>query len=170
MGTGLLAELADRSGLTDGLSVAMGDCGISWHTHEPGVVLTHMAAAIADGADCLSKLAVLRNQQALFGPVASHATAWRAIEAVAAAEFRGIDIARASARERVWAAGGAPETVTLDFDATLLTPTPTSSVPRPPTSGGSASIPSACGATRRARPWPPCCGPATPGPTPQPTT
>lgn len=93
-GTGLLAELADRSGLTRALSVAMGDCGISWHTHDPGVVLTHMAVAIADGADCLSKLAVLRNQQALFGPVASHATAWRAIEAVTAAELRAIDVAR----------------------------------------------------------------------------
>ena len=68
-GTGLLAELADRSGLTRALSVAMGDCGISWHTHDPGVVLTHMAVAIADGADCLSKLAVLRTQEALFGPV-----------------------------------------------------------------------------------------------------
>jgi hypothetical protein len=42
------------------------------------------------------------------------------MDAVAAAELRGIDIARASARERVWAAGGAPETVTLDFDATLV--------------------------------------------------
>ncbi len=120
VGTGLLAELADRSGLTEGLSVAMGDCGISWHTHDPGVVLTHMAVAIADGADCLSKLAVLRNQEALFGPVASHATAWRAIEAVTAAELRGVEIARAAARERVWAAGEAPSTVTLDFDATLV--------------------------------------------------
>ena len=120
VGTGLLAELADRTGLTEGLSVAMGDCGISWHTHDPGVVLTHMAVAIADGADCLSKLAVLRNQEALFGPVASHATAWRAVEAVAAAELRGIDVARAGARERVWAAGGAPSSVTLDFDATLV--------------------------------------------------
>lgn len=120
VGTGLLAELADRSGLTEGLSVAMADCGIAWHTHDPGVVLTHMAVAIADGADCLSKLAVLRNQEALFGPVASHATAWRAMEAVTAAELRGIDVARAGARSRVWAAGGAPSTVTLDFDATLV--------------------------------------------------
>ncbi len=82
--------------------MAMGDCGISWHTHDPGVVLTHMAVAIADGADCLSTLAVLRNQDALFGPVASHATAWRAIEAVTAAELRAIEVARASARAAVW--------------------------------------------------------------------
>jgi hypothetical protein len=119
-GTVLLAEMADRSGLTRALSVAMGDCGISWHTHDPGVVLTHLAVAIADGADCLSKLAVLRNQEELFGPVASHPTAWRAVEAVAAVELAAIDTARATARERIWAAGGAPASVTLDFDATLV--------------------------------------------------
>ena len=119
-GTVLLTEMADRSGLTRALSVAMGDCGIAWHTHDPGVVLTHLAVAIADGADCLSKLAVLRNQEELFGPVASHPTAWRAVEAVAAVELAGIDTARATARERIWAAGGAPASVTLDFDATLV--------------------------------------------------
>lgn len=119
-GTALLAEMADRSGLTEALSVAMGDCGIRWHTHDPGVVLTHLAVAIADGADCLSKLAVLRNQEALFGPVASHPTAWRAMEAVTSRELSGIDVARAAARAVVWAGGGAPETVTLDFDATLV--------------------------------------------------
>lgn len=119
-GTALLAEMADHSGLTRALSVAMGDCGIAWRTHDPGVVLTHLAVAIADGADCLSQLAVLRDQEALFGPVASHATAWRAIEAVTSRELRGIDAARAEARARIWAAGGAPATTTLDFDATLL--------------------------------------------------
>jgi hypothetical protein len=120
-GTGLLAEAADRSGLTVAMSQAMADCGISWHTHDPGVVLTHLAVAIADGADCLSDLAVLREQDELFGPVASHATAWRAVEAVASVELRGIARAAAQARAAVWAAGGGPDTVTLDFDATLVT-------------------------------------------------
>ena len=119
-GTALVAEVADRSGLTEAMSVAMGDCGISWHTHDPGVVLTHLAVAIADGADCLSSLRVLRDQEALFGPVASHATAWRAVQAVASLEQRSIAVARAAARARVWAAGAAPATVTLDFDATLV--------------------------------------------------
>jgi hypothetical protein len=49
-GTALLAELADRSGLTEAMSTAMVECGISWHTHDPGVVLTHLGIAIADGA------------------------------------------------------------------------------------------------------------------------
>lgn len=122
-GAGLLSEMADRSGLTEAMSHAMADCGISWHTHDPGVVLTHLAVAIADGADCLSDLAVLREQEELFGPVASTATAWRAIEAVTAPELRGITAAMATARARVWAAapGGGPAGLTIDFDATLVT-------------------------------------------------
>ena len=57
------------------MSVAMEDCGISWHTHDPGVVLTHLAVAIADGVDCLADMAALKEQEDLFGPVASVATA-----------------------------------------------------------------------------------------------
>ena len=49
--------MADRSGLTEAMSEAMDECGISWHTHDPGVVLTHLAVAIADGADCLADIA-----------------------------------------------------------------------------------------------------------------
>lgn len=121
-GTALLSELADRSGLTEALSVAMGDCGISWHTHDPGVVLSHLAVSIADGADCLSDLAVLRNQQELFGPVASQATAWRAVEAVTSLELAGIAAAAARARATVWAAASTTlDSLTFDFDATLVT-------------------------------------------------
>ncbi len=120
-GAGLLAEMADRSGLTDALSEAMSGCGISWRAHDPGVVVSHLAVAVADGADCLSDLATLREQPELFGLVASQATAWRAIEAVTAPELRGIARAATVARDRVWAAGGGPATVTFDFDATLVT-------------------------------------------------
>ena len=126
-------------------------------------MLTHLAVAIADGADCLSQLAVLRDQEALFGPVASYATAWRAVQAVASVELRGIDVARASARAAVWAAGGAPEAVTLDFDATLVDAHSDKQDATPTYKRGSGPIPSACGATRRARPWPPCCAPARGG-------
>jgi hypothetical protein len=103
-GTALLSELADRSGLTRAMSVAMGECGISWHTHDPGVVLTHLAVAIADGADCLADLAALREQQELFGPVASIPTAWRALQATSSLELREIPKAVVTAREKVWAA------------------------------------------------------------------
>jgi hypothetical protein len=46
-GTALLTELADRSGLTKAMSLSMAECGISGHTHDPGVVLTHSAVATA---------------------------------------------------------------------------------------------------------------------------
>jgi hypothetical protein len=119
-GTALLAELADRSGLTLAMSQAMGECGISWHTHDPGVVLTHLAVAIADGADCLADFAVLREQDELFGPVASVATVWRAVQATSSLELRQIPKAVASAREVIWNAAPPGEELVLDFDATLL--------------------------------------------------
>ena len=120
-GTVLLAEMADRSGLRLGLSVAMADCGISWHTHDPGVVLTHLGVAIANGADCLADFAALGEQHELLGPVASLAAAWRAIEAVTSTDLRGIATAMAQARVRVWDAAETFDGVTLDFDATLVT-------------------------------------------------
>jgi len=119
-GAGLLAELADRSGLTAHMSAAMEGCGISWHTHDPGVVLTHLAVAIADGADCLSDLDALRRQSALFGPVASVPTAWRALDATASVELRGIEAAVGRAREKVWSAAPPGDSLIIDFDATLL--------------------------------------------------
>jgi uncharacterized protein (DUF1684 family) len=63
-GTALLCELADRTGLTRAMSVTMVDCGISWNTHDPGVVLTHLAVAIADGGDCLNDFEALLVERA----------------------------------------------------------------------------------------------------------
>jgi len=118
-GTAMLSELADRTGLTHGLSEAMADCGISWHTHDPGVVLTHLAVAIADGADCLKDIDALRKQSGLFGEVASVTTAWRAVKATTAPELRAIREAVAETREIVWAAKPQGD-ITIDFDATLV--------------------------------------------------
>ncbi|MGD0880769.1 MAG: hypothetical protein ABSB09_04260 [Acidimicrobiales bacterium] len=59
-GTALLSELADRSGLTEAMSTAMSACGINWHTHDPGIVLTHLAVAIADGSHLPAFRSVLR--------------------------------------------------------------------------------------------------------------
>jgi hypothetical protein len=119
-GAALLSELADRSGLTEAMSVAMAGCGINWHTHDPGIVLTHLAVAIADGADCLADMASLREQAELFGPVASIATAWRAVEATTAFELRAIPEAIAAARVKVWTAAPPGDSLVFDFDATLV--------------------------------------------------
>jgi hypothetical protein len=118
-GTALLSELADRTGLTGAMSEALDDCGISWNTHDPGVVLTHLAVAIADGADCLSDFESLREQSELFGDVASLSTAWRAVKATTSLELRRIRQAVASARGNVWRAAP-PGDITIDVDATLL--------------------------------------------------
>jgi len=117
----LLAEMADRSGLTAGLSAAMVHTRSLASRHDPGTTLAHLAVMLADGGDCMSDLAVLRNQPGLFGQVASDPTAWRTVTGMTLNAFAGVEVARAQARARVWAAGLAPATVTLDFDATLLT-------------------------------------------------
>ena len=119
-GAARLAELADRSGLTEAMSVAMQDCGISWHTHDPGVVLTHLAVAIADGANCLAEMAALKEQEDLFAPLASVATAWRAVHATAVFELGAIPLAVAVARARVWAARPPVGPMIWDFYSTLL--------------------------------------------------
>jgi hypothetical protein len=61
-----------------------------------------------------------REQPDLFGRVASSPTAWRVIEAVKPEQLRILREAR-QARERAWAKGAAPERITLDFHATLVT-------------------------------------------------
>jgi hypothetical protein len=120
-GIALLSELADRSGLTAGLSTVMGGCGIAWRKHDPGVVLCHLAVAVADGGDCLSDLEMLRAQTKLFGPVSSRPTAWRAIQAVTAPQLRAIPGVLGDCRSRVWEAAKLNfGSLTLDFDATLI--------------------------------------------------
>ena len=82
-----------------------------------------MILAWADGATCLSDLAAVRAQPAMFGPVASEATVWRTFDHIGPAELRGIAAARAAARERAWSADAGPagEELIIDFDATLVT-------------------------------------------------
>jgi Transposase DDE domain group 1 len=88
-----------------------------------GAVLRDLAVVLADGGDCLSDLAVLRDQPELFGPVASTATAWRVVERVAADELglAGLRAARAQARGRAWQAGAHADGLLLvDVDGTLV--------------------------------------------------
>jgi hypothetical protein len=117
-GTSLLALTARRLGLTDGLSRALEDTRSRRSAHDPGRVLCDLAVMVADGGRCVSDLAVLAGQGALFGDVASVSTARRVALSVGPAEIDGIRRARAVARGRAWKAGGAPDRVILDFDAT----------------------------------------------------
>lgn len=120
VGALLLANLADALGLTGGLSEATAHLQQRRRRHDPGRVLTQLAVMLADGGDCLSDLSTLRNEPQLFGEVASDPTAWRVISSLHSESFRRVARARAQARERAWASGMAPATVTLDIDATLI--------------------------------------------------
>jgi Transposase DDE domain group 1 len=120
-GAALLRELADRLGLT----AALGWRGPQGRRRHPdAAVLRDLAVMLADGGDCLSDLAVLRDQPELFGPVASTATAWRVVEQTAqdADGLARLRAARSHARARAWAAGGDPdvELLVVDADATLV--------------------------------------------------
>jgi len=120
----LLAEMAEVTGLTRAMSKAMAPTVVRRRRHDPGQVLVDLAVTIADGGDCLSDLAVLRNQPALFGAVASHA------DGVTSGERRGRRAARRHTRrtstgpQRCLVGGprshveGDP--LILDFDATLV--------------------------------------------------
>jgi hypothetical protein len=120
-GAALLRELANRVGLTGALG---------WHQpsgrrcHPDAAVLRDLAVVLADGGDCLSDLAALRDQPELFGPVASTPTAWRVLERVASDPdgLARLRAARAHARARAWAGGGDPavEVLIVDADATLV--------------------------------------------------
>lgn len=116
-----LAETADLTGLSAGMGDAFDT--LAWRSHRPGATMAQMVLALADGATCLSDLAVLRDQPALAGPVASEATAWRTFNGVGPAELRGLAAARDAARERAWAAGAGPdgELLVIDMDATIVT-------------------------------------------------
>jgi hypothetical protein len=59
-GSLLLAELADRVGLTAGLAAAMIHTRRRRSAHDPGVMLTQLAVTLAYGGDCLADIARLR--------------------------------------------------------------------------------------------------------------
>lgn len=121
-GVGMLRELADETGLVDGLSRALLDTCKGVPVHAPGRVFTDLAVAVADGADAVSGIQVLTDRQDLFGPVASMPTAWRVLDRIDEDHLPAVRAARAAARERAWAAGAGPDVsqeLRLDFDATI---------------------------------------------------
>jgi hypothetical protein len=119
-GTRVLADLADAVGLTAALSAAMAPTKQRRRGHDRGEVLVDLAVAIADGAETISDLAVLRDQPELFGTVASHPTAWRTLAAIDNDVLERIKTARAEARAKAWAAGADPGFYVIDIDATLV--------------------------------------------------
>jgi hypothetical protein len=121
-GAALIAEVADRLGLTSALDRVLEGLFDRRPKHSPGRVIRDLAVMLVDGGDALCDLATVRDQQALFGPVASDSTAFRLIERIAAepGALDAIRGARAEARARAWRRGARPRLVEIDIDATLL--------------------------------------------------
>jgi hypothetical protein len=70
VGAALLGELADRLGLTGELG-RRANLGVRAGTYDRGQVLRDLVVMLADGGDCVSDLASLRDQPELFGQVVS---------------------------------------------------------------------------------------------------
>jgi hypothetical protein len=121
-GAALLRELATETGLAGAVSGALLDTYRGFPLHMPGQVFADLAVAIADGADAVTGIEVLRDREALFGPVASMPTAWRLLDRIDEPHLERVRAARAAARERAWQSGAAPEPggeLRIDFDATI---------------------------------------------------
>jgi hypothetical protein len=99
-GSRLLADLADATTLTRELSAVLDGVRGRWPRHDPGRVLVDLAVAIADGAETISDIAVLADQPALFGPVASDSTCWRLLDGLAEHRLSAVAGARARWRGR----------------------------------------------------------------------
>ena len=100
----LLRALADKTGLTAGLSKALAAPRLL--IHDRGRVLADLAVAIADGAEVISDFLVLGGLREVTGPVASVPTAWRTLSEIAAGGSRAqARITRAvnAARRQAWA-------------------------------------------------------------------
>jgi hypothetical protein len=121
-GSALLARVADKTGLTRALSRELAGLKQRQSGHDQGRVVRDLAVMLGDGGDCLADLGALGGQQPLFGDVASASTAFRLIDRIASdpAGVERLRVAHARARARVWKLAGAPERLTIDLDATLI--------------------------------------------------
>jgi hypothetical protein len=100
----LLRSLADKTGLTAGLSQALATPRLL--IHDRGRVLADLAVAIAGGAEVISDFAVLDGLREVTGPVASVPTTWRTLSEVGAGGPRArarITRALNAARRQAWA-------------------------------------------------------------------
>ena len=122
-GTALLAQVAEELGLTRALSLGLAGLKQRRRGHDPGRVIRDLAVMLADGGECVSDLGGQRDQEALFGAVASDSTAFRVIDRLAAEPelLDALRLAHARARERFWELHGVPTRLTIDVDATLIT-------------------------------------------------
>jgi hypothetical protein len=134
VGSRLLADVADATGLTHHFGDALAGLRQRRRGHDRGRVAVDLAVMLADGGEAIADLGVLRDQPGLFGSVASDATAWRVLSSLDSGALSRLRSARAAAREVAWAQlaetrGGFPaavaagqriEGLVLDLDATIV--------------------------------------------------
>jgi hypothetical protein len=122
--------LADRVGLTDGLSAALSRPGFV-ALHDRGRVWVDVATMVAAGGEAIADIDTLRYQRDVLGAVASPPTVWRTLDEVTPAALKRVERARARARRHVWSLQtvlpGSPvpgtdlgEVIVLDADSTLI--------------------------------------------------
>jgi hypothetical protein len=123
--------LADRVGLTEGLSAALARRGFT-PVHDRGRVWVDVATMLAAGGEAIADIDTLRQQADVLGPVASPPTVWRTLDQVTQAGLRRVEKVRAKVRCHVWrqmsqlpaskvAGADLGETIVLDVDSTLVT-------------------------------------------------
>ncbi|HEX6970083.1 MAG TPA: IS1380 family transposase [Micromonosporaceae bacterium] len=134
VGSRLLADVADATGLTHRFSDALAVLRQRQRGHDRGRVALDLAVMLADGGEAIADIAVLRDQPGLFGSVASDATAWRVLSTLDGGALARLRAARAAAREVAWAqltetrgefptaaaAGQSIDALVLDLDATIV--------------------------------------------------
>lgn len=134
-GSRLLADLADATRLTAAFTDMLRGLGPRSAGHSPGRIQVDLAVMLADGGQTITDLAVLCDQPAVFGPVASTSTAWGLLADIDATALAALWAARATARVAAWPQAadtrtGIPSARTagrdlpglvLDIDATLVT-------------------------------------------------
>jgi len=185
-GTALLLRAGEKTGLLDELSRALSPWRKPLAIHDPGKIVFDLAVSVAIGGDCLADIAQLRGDRDVFGPVASDPTVSRLISSLAAdagPAVAAINTARAHSRANAWqaAGSGAPDAhcdegglVVVDLDASLLTAHSEKQSAAPTYKRGFGFHPLCAFVDHRpggtGEPVRSCCAPATPEPTPPPTT
>jgi hypothetical protein len=124
VGLHALGAFADRFGVGQALSDAIGWKGNGVPIHDRGKVLVHTMLVLAGGGECCADIEALGSQGRLFGDVCSDSTAYRtftdSLDVAALARCREVI---ADVRAQVWARSSetvGDKPVVLDLDASLV--------------------------------------------------